>query len=335
MEQNQNFSAKIIGTGMYVPQRIVTNKELEQYIDTSDEWIVKKTGIKERRVSNDEELPSDLSAKAALMAIHNAGIKPEEIDLIILAISLPDVSTPATSCIVQKKIGAKNATVFDVHNSCQGFMDSVIIAWNLISCGSFKNAVVIGTSVYGTLLEKNKWRERTKSVFFGDGSGAFVLSRCDHDEGIQAFDMGNVMDKSNILYFPFGGIHSLKEPEYFSDPILGDNMEGKDIWDFVVENVPLSINRALRKIGLTPQDVSRFILHQANKNMIDEILVRLDVDQNKSFCIIDKYGNTSEASIPITFHEFLQSNTLKENDILVFSGYGAGMGWATIVMQWK
>ncbi len=328
------YSAKIIGTGMYVPERIVTNKELEGYIDTSDEWIRKKTGIEERRVASIDELPSDLSAKSALMAINNAGLKAEDIDLIIVAISIVDTTTPAVSAIVQKKIGAKNAVVFDVHNACQGFLNSVIIAHNFIANGKYENVLVIGTSFLGTVLDTYDWRDRSKSVFFGDGSGAMVLTQCSIDEGIIEYDMGNDMEKSNILYFPFGGVHALKNPEFFSDTVLGEVMEGKEIWNFIVKNIPLSINRLMKNTVYKKRDISKCIFHQANLNLINELILKCDLTHAKTFTTIQNYGNTSEASVPITFHEALKNEFIEKKDLVLLCAFGSGLGYASILLKY-
>lgn len=335
MNEKIRYSAKIIGTGMYVPERIITNKYLEKFIDTSDKWIQEKTGIKERRLSEKGELGSDLSAKSAIQAINNSNLKPEDIELIILATTYPDMTTPATAAIVQNKISAKNAAIFDIRNGCQGFVTGLITASKFISDGTYKNALIIGTTQHAKFFELCKWRDRTKSVFFGDGSGAVVLERCKENEGILSVDMGNEKDKHHLINLPFGGIASFENPESFDDPILGKPMEGKEIFEFATLMVPNSIKKCLKKIDLIPEDLNFIILHQANINIIKSIMNSLNIPMDKTYTNIEKYGNTAEASIPITLHESIKEGKIKNGDILVLSGFGVGMGWATVAMKWN
>lgn len=328
------YSAKISGTGMYVPEKTITNKDLEKLIDTSDKWIQEKTGIKERRVSGNGELGSDLSAKSAIMAIKNANLEANDIELIVLATTYPDMTTPATAAIVQNKIGAKNATIFDIRNGCQGFVTGLITASKFVSDGTFKNALVIGTTQHAKLFELCNWRDRTKSVFFGDGSGAVILERCEINKGILSIDMGNEKDKSHLINLPFGGIASFENPGMFEDPILGKPMEGKEIFDFATNMVPKSITNCLNKYGLNTKAVDFVILHQANINIIKSVMDSLNIPMEKTYTNLDKYGNTAEASIPITLHEAIKLNKIKDEDIVVLSGFGVGMGWATVIMRW-
>ncbi len=328
------YSAKIIGTGMYVPKIIITNKDIEKFIDTSDEWIKEKIGVKERRICDNGELPSDISAIAAKEAILNSNLNPEDIELIILAITSPDMSVPATSAIVQKKIGAKRAAVFDIRNSCQGFITALITASKFISDGTYNNALIIGTSNTGTILNKIKWRNRSKSVFFGDGSGALILKKCNNKEGILSSDMGNTGEKSDILNFPFGGVDSFINPEKYVDPVTGKAMEGKEIWDFATINIPLSIIKTLTKIDKKPEDLDFIILHQANINIIKSIMNSLNLSMEKTYTNIEKYGNTSEASIPIALHEALKKGKIKNRDLIALSAFGGGLGWASVIIKW-
>ena len=330
----KRLSAKIIGTGMYVPDRIVTNKELGMYIETSNEWIVEKTGIKERRIAKLGELPSDIATKSSFLAIKNAGINVEDIDLIILAITNPDVSVPSTASIVQKKIGAKNAFSFDIRNSCQGFVTALIVAWNLLSNGVYNNALIVGTCNHGSLLNSVNWRDRTKAIFFGDGSGAIILKRCGLNEGILSFDSGTDYLNSEALNLAFGGFQTYIEDNAFLDKILGDPMDGKKIFDFSITEVPLSIKKALEKANLKTNDLDFVILHQANINIIRRIMENLNLPMEKTYTNIEEYGNTSEASIPIALHEALKEGKIKSGDLVVLSGFGAGLGWATVVMKW-
>ncbi len=320
---------------MYVPEIVVTNEDLVHFIDTSDEWIREKIGIHERRVAKSHELPSDFCVNAAQEALRNANLSARAIDLIIVAISGPDVSTPATAAIVQGKLGAIRAAVFDIRNGCQGFMTALITASKFIVDGTYKNVLIVGACSHGTLFSSLKWRERTKSVFFGDGAGAVVLEQCPQGKGLLSSDMGNDATTTHILHLPFGGIASLRENNGYEDALLGSRMEGKDIFDFTVREVPKTIQSSLEKTHLGVSDIDFIILHQANINIITAIMGELKLPINKTYTNIHCYGNTSEASIPIALHEALQEGKIKQGDIVVFCGFGAGMGWGTTIFQWE
>ncbi|MCR4329484.1 MAG: ketoacyl-ACP synthase III [Candidatus Roizmanbacteria bacterium] len=326
-------SCRISGTGMYVPEKVVTNEDLTHFIDTSDEWIKEKTGICERRVASDTELPSDFCVYAAREALKNANLSADNIDLIIVALSGPDVSSPATAAIVQKKLGATHAAVFDIRNGCQGFMTALITASKFIGDGTYKNILVIGTSFYGTFLEAAQWRDRTQAVFFGDGSGAVVLSPSNQIAGLLSCDMGNDKDAAHILHFPFGGVASLRETTY-ADKFLGNTMDGRFVFDFAVRTVPNTIRTSVEKAGLTLADIDWVLLHQANSNIINAIMEELKLPISKTYTNINRYGNTSEASLPIVLHEALREGKIRSDDIVVLCGFGAGMGWGTAVFKW-
>lgn len=319
---------------MYIPETVVTNEDLTRFIDTSDAWIREKIGIHERRVAAKSELPSDFCTHAAEEALKNACLAADDMDLIIVALSGPDVSTPATAAIVQGKIGATKASVFDIRNGCQGFMTALITASKFISDGTYKKILVIGACSHGTVLSTFKWRERTKAVFFGDGAGAVVLEACPLGEGLLSSHMGNDINMTHILHLPFGGISSLREGSGYEDTFLGSRMEGKEIFDFTVREVPKTIRLSLERANLTTSDVDFIILHQANENIITAIMEKLEVPLEKTLINIHHYGNTSEASIPIALHEALQGKKIKKGDRVVLCGFGAGLGWGTVLFRW-
>jgi len=319
---------------MYVPEKVVTNEDLTRFIDTSDEWIREKIGIHERRVAAENELPSDLVVHAAREALQNSASIASDIDLIIVALSGPDLSSPATTAIVQKKLGATRASVFDIRNGCQGFMTALITASKFISDGTYKKILVAGVCSYGTLLSAFKWRERTKAVFFGDGAGAVVLEQCPQGKGILSCDMGNDVTTTGILHLPFGGIASLREKSVYEDTSLGSRIEGKEIFDFTVREVPKTIRFSLEEAHLSISDIDFVILHQANKNIITAIMENLGLPLEKTYMNIHRYGNTSEASVPIALHEALFEGKIKKGDVVVLCGFGAGLGWGTAVFRW-
>ncbi len=331
---DERIHVKISGTGVYLPETIITNKELESKMDTSDKWIQEKTGIKERRISKKEELPSDLAKYASLDACKNAGISPEELDLIIVVATFTDFSVPATAAIVQKKIGSKKAAVFDIKNACQGFVTGLIIARNFIKSGEYNKVLVVSTYTGATVMNISNWEDRTKGVFFGDGAGAAILEKSDK-EGIMAIDIGNDPEYSNILQIPLGGIQMYKLPDEFPYKLLGKPMEGKEVFKFATKKAPESIINTLQKINLKVKDLDFVILHQANINIIKSIMNSLGLPMKKTYTNIEKYGNTSESSVPIALHEALQNKKIKNGDLIAICAFGSGLGWATIVMKWQ
>lgn len=330
---DNKYSAKIIGTGMHVPEKIITNNDLVKILDTTDEWITQKFGIKERHFASESETTSDLCTPAALEAINNSGLKPIDIELIILASSIGDVKTPATSAIIQNKIGATKSAVFDLHNGCSGFVTALITASKFIADGTYKNVLVIGSSIYSKELDPT---DRTKYIVFGDGAGAVVLTRCPSGEGLVSYDLGTDGSKSHILNVPYGESKYPARLETVGNREMryGKPMEGKEIFEFATNIIPMTINKSLAKINLSSADLDFVILHQANINIIKIGLDKLGLGLDKTFTNIDKYGNTSEASIPITLHESLKLNKIKKGDLVAMSAFGVGLSWATVILKW-
>ncbi|ONI39625.1 3-oxoacyl-ACP synthase [Candidatus Epulonipiscium fishelsonii] len=314
---------KIVGTGMCMPKYILTNEELSSFIDTSDEWIAQRTGIRQRRIVTDENT-IDLSVKAAKEATE--GIDPLEIDLIIVGTVSPHQVIPSVACSVQAQLGATNAMAFDISAACSGFIYGSKIAVEAIRCGSAKKALVIGAEVLSKVVD---WSDRGTCILFGDGAGAVLYEQTDVNK-ILAFDVGsNGMLGQTLSLENQAQNNPLIKNEYSPSFI---KMDGRAVYRFAVNVVPISIKKALEKAQVNIDEIKLFVLHQANERIISSVAKNLNVDLNLFFKNLDKYGNTSGASIPIALHE--AKSNLKNGDKIVLTGFGGGLTWGSIVVQW-
>jgi 3-oxoacyl-[acyl-carrier-protein] synthase-3 len=322
----------IAGTGSYVPERILTNDELAAMVDTSDEWIVTRTGIKERRIAADGEFTSHMASKAALNALGQAGMKPEEVELIVVATITPDTPTPATACHVQQQIGAPKAVAFDISAACSGFLYAMKICKRLISDGAFNNALIIGAEKLSTVTN---WEDRATCVLFGDGAGAAVLRRSGAGEGaIVATEMGTDGNLTHLLEIAGGGS---------ARPITGENagqrlqtlsMQGKEVFKHAVTRMKEAAEIVIERAGWSPEDIACVIPHQANLRIIDAIADRLAVPNERVFVNLDRYGNTSAAAVAIALDEANRSGAFKRGDRIVLVVFGAGLTWAAAAVRW-
>ena len=315
------------GLGSGVPERVVTNLELESWGDTTDAWIKERTGIAQRRIVTNETGLS-LSVDAAQKAIEDAGITPAEIDLIIVATVAPDMIVPSTSCLLRKELGAENAVAFDVNAACSGFLYGSWIAKNLLETNDFQYALVVGVEVLSKFTD---WDDRGTFVLFGDGAGAAILQKSDHN-GILACHIKNYTDETNALYChgmeienPFNEKKGLKQKMF---------MDGKQVFRFATSAILENINAVLEKAGKTIEDVTWFVPHQANKRIIDYAASKLNVPIDKFFCNIDLYGNTSSASVPIALTQLKEEKGLKKGDIILLVAFGGGLTAASILIEW-
>ena len=323
---------RIIGTGLGVPSRIVTNDDLAKVVDTSDEWIVSRTGIRERRIAEDHETTSDFSATAALAAIEMAGIEPEEIDLIIVATLSPDRLLPATSCIVQGKIGAKNAACFDLEAACSGFVYGLTVADALMPDHGFRTSLVIGAETLSRVLD---WTDRNTCVLFADGAGAAIVRHEGKDNGILSTYMRSDGSAPPPWLAVTPGVADLSPLGTRVSKDFAITMEGKEIFKFGVRALPDAVTGALEKTdGLTLQDVDWIIPHQANLRIIDAAAKALDIPREKFIVNLEKYGNTSAGTIPIALDEANRDGRIKEGDIVALSGFGAGLTWGGVILRW-
>jgi len=317
--------AAIIGTGSYVPQKVLTNADLEKMVDTTDEWITDRTGIKERRISADNEATSDLAFIAAQRAVQNAKIDPKEIELIIVGTSSPDMLFPSTSCIVQDLLGAVNAAAFDVSAACSGFNFALATAAGFIESGVYNNVMVIGAD---TLTKYLDWTDRNTCILFGDGAGAVILRSSTDGSGVIASHLGAEGSGGKYLIMPGGGS---RDPEAKKRFIW---MDGKEVFKFAVKALPKSIKAVLEKANLKPGDISLLIPHQANTRIIDFALKNLGLPKDKVYVNLQRYGNTSAASIPIALDEALRDKRIKKGDIVVLAGFGAGLTYGANIIKW-
>ena len=320
------MTTRIIGTGSYVPEQIVTNDDLSKIVETNDEWIRSRTGIRERRIAT-EDGTSDMAAKEAARAIEQAAILPEEIDLILLATSSPDSCFPNGACEVQAKLGAVNAACYDISAACTGFVFALSTAHAFISAGIYKTALVIGADVLSKLID---WTDRGTCVLFGDGAGAAVV-RAD-ETGILGLNMHSNGEKGGVLTC---GSRSNGNFLLGRKPELGYmTMDGQEVFKFAVKKVPECMNEVLRETGYTTQDIDHFVIHQANFRIIESIAKRLKVDVDKFPANMERYGNTSGASVPILLDELNRKGQLKRGEKMILSGFGAGLTWGAILLEW-
>jgi 3-oxoacyl-[acyl-carrier-protein] synthase III len=326
-----NLKAAITGTGSFVPEKIMTNFDLEKIVDTSDEWIRTRTGISERRIADENTATSDIASKAAMKAIEDAGLTPEQIDLILVATVTPDMSFPSTACFVQKNIGAVNAAAFDMGAGCTGFIYGLSVANSFITAGIYRNILVIGAE---TLSKVINWEDRNTCVLFGDGAGAVVVSRNEGEEGILSVKIGSNGNHSGLITQPGGGSRTPATCEVIEKKLNTIHMEGSEVFKLAVRtmsNVSLEVlEEAKRKV----EDLALVIPHQANQRIIDGIFNRLNVPKIKTHLNLDKYGNTSAASIPLALDEASRMGMLKKGENLLMVAFGSGLTWGAATVKW-
>ncbi|MCL2104373.1 MAG: ketoacyl-ACP synthase III [Kiritimatiellaeota bacterium] len=322
------MTAVITGVGKALPEKRLTNADLEKMVETSDEWISKRVGIKERRMAEDGEWTSHLAARAARDALAMSGIPAEQIDLILVSTTTPDTLYPSVSCLVQRAIGAVNAGAMDVAAACTGFIYAMGTAWSMIRSGLMKNVIVIAAEVVTSSLD---WTDRDTCVLFGDGAGAVVLSASEQEgTGILAMRLRADGTYADILKLPNSG--SRVFPEYAGRFV---KMQGNDVFRHAVRDMVECATDVVAAAGLTLADVDLFIPHQANIRIIDAIATRLNVPPEKMFVNIENYGNTSSATLPIALCEAVEQGRLKPGDILVLDAFGAGLTWGAMAIRWK
>ncbi len=324
-------SVSIVGTGSYVPERVVTNADLEKLVETSDEWIVTRTGIRERRIAAADEYTSDMGAKAAQAAMDQAGIGPEEIDLILVATVSPDMAFPSTACFVQKIIGAKNAACFDISAACSGFLYAIEIAQQFIMSQTYNTVLVIGSEKLSTLVD---WTDRNTCVLFGDGAGAAILRNRKGAHGVITTYMGSDGDFSDILLMPGGGCRVPITKDNVEQRLNTIKMSGKEVYKQAVNVMLKAAQTALSQAGLKSEDLACIIPHQANVRIIEAIAERMNVPMDRFFINLERYGNTSAASVAVALDEANRSGRMKIGDYVLLIVFGGGLTWASSVIQW-
>lgn len=326
------MNVRIAGTGSALPGKILTNADLEQMIDTSDEWITTRTGIKERRIASDGEYTSTFAAEAARSAMAMAGVHPEEIDLIILATVTPDFPFPATACIVQDLLGATNATAFDLSAACSGFIYGLSIGEKYIRSGAAQKILVIGSEVLSRVVD---WQDRNTCVLFGDGAGAVVLEASDGDHSLLSTHTFSNGAYWNLLYQPGSGSRNpATDSRTIDERLIYLTMEGNDVFKHAVRGMEEVAVKALDANGMTPSDISLLIPHQANRRIIDATAKRLGLDSDRLFTNLQHYGNTSSASIPIALDEANRQGILKPDSKLLLVAFGGGFTYGSALINW-
>jgi len=327
---NNLRTVSIIGTGVYLPEKTVTNRDLEKIVDTTDEWIYSRTGMRERRIARDDQATSDLAAEAAKAALADAGIGAEEVDLLIVATLSPDMFFPSTACFVQDKIGAKNAYCYDLGAACSGSLYALETAKNQIACGAVKTALVIGAEKMSTFID---WKDRNTCVLFGDGAGAMVLRATGAKHGIMKGVFGSDGTLAHQLWTPGGGSRNPMTHEMLDQNLQYLKMEGREVYKHAVMQMTQSSIDALEKNGLSADDVKLFVPHQANARIIDAIGKRLDV-QDRMFLNVEKYANTSAAALPIAIDEAAKSGRIAKGDLMLLVVFGGGFTWGANIVEW-
>ncbi len=324
-------SVGILGLGSYVPEKTLTNFDLEKMVDTSDEWITERTGIKQRHIAADDEATSDMSLKAAEKALADAGVAPEEIDLIIVATASPDHAFPSTACLIQDRIGAKNAAAFDLSAGCSGFVYSLGVASQMVKSGLYNKALIIGAETLSRIMN---WKDRNTCVLFGDGAGAAVIGVVEDGFGVLGIDLGSDGSGGKYLFQPAGGSRKPASEETVANHEHTIHMNGPEVFKFAIQIMGKTAKRALAKAGMKPEEIDLLVPHQANMRIITSAAKRLKAPMEKVWVNVDKYANTSAASIPIALCEAQQAGALKKGDNVLLVGFGAGLTWAAIVLKW-
>lgn len=331
---HHNFEGRtcsITAVGSYVPERVLTNAELEKMVDTSDEWIVSRTGIKERHIAAADEFTSDLAAKAALRAMEVAKITPDQIDLIIVATITPDMPFPSTSCLVQQKIGARRAAAFDIEAACSGFIFGLEIGQQFIMSRTYDTVLVIGAEKLSSIVN---WKDRNTCVLFGDGAGAAILQHRPQAHGLLTACMGSDGGKADLLSMPGGGSRCPATPESISAGLHYLRMDGKETFKSAVNAMYTAAQEALRRCELDISQIKCVIPHQANRRIIDAVGERLGVTPEQIFVNLEKFGNTSAASVAIALDEAVTTGKINRGDLVLLVVFGAGLTWGAAVIEW-
>ena len=329
---NGKRSVGILATGSYTPERVLSNFDLEKIVDTSDEWIVSRTGIRERRISSAEQASSDLAFEAAKRALEKANISAEQLDMIIVATVTPDMMFPSTACILQEKLGAKRAAALDVSAACTGFLYGITTATQFITTGMYKYVLVVGVE---TLSKITNYKDRNTCVLFGDGAGAALIGEVNEGFGFQSFELGADGSGGPLLCQPAGGSRIPASSESVENDLHYLAMAGGEVFKFAVRVMNSATEAVLTKAGITKEEIDLLVPHQANKRIIDAAVQRFGLSEEKVAINLDRYGNMSSASIPVALDEAVQAGRVKEGDHIVLVGFGGGLTWGASLLKWS
>lgn len=325
------INALIAGVGVCIPDTVLTNHDLAKTMDTSDEWIRTMTGIRERHIVDPAQATSDLGVVAAQRAMIQAGIDRADVDLIVVATMSPDLLVPATACIIQEQLGMKNTPAFDVSAGCSGFIYALVAGSQFISTGLYRTVLVIGAETNSRIAN---WEDRGSCIVIGDGAGAVVLRPALPEHGILSMCLGADGSGVKHLYTPAGGTRTAVTAENIAANMHKVKMDGQEVFQFAMRMLPKVTEQALEMANISKEEVALIIPHQANLRIIEAAARRMDLPMDKFMVNLDRYGNTSSASIPIALHEALEGGRIKPGDVVVLAGFGAGLTWGAVVMRW-
>lgn len=324
-------TGRIVSTGSYYPERILTNSDLEKMVETTDEWITDRTGIKERRIASEDQCASDLAYEAAKSALNSANTGADELDMIIVATVTGDMPLPSTACVLQDKLGAINAAAFDINAACSGFVFGLSIANNFIKAGTHKKILVIGVECLSKFTD---FEDRTTCVLFGDGAGAVIIEPSDDDSGILSTDIHSDGKYAELLCVPAGGSKMPPSTDTLKNRDHYIKMRGNEVFKIAVKTLENLVIDTLKKNNVDPSQLSLLIPHQANMRIIQATAARLNLPTDRVFVNIEKYGNTSAASVAIALDEAVRTGRIKRGDYVLLEAFGAGLTWASALIKW-
>ncbi len=322
----------ILGTGAYLPDQVLDNRDLAQRFGCSEEWILSRTGIRERRFAGPGVAASDLGVVAARGALESAGIGPDQVDLLICATYTPDMAFPSTACLIQDRIGAKPATAFDLQAACSGFVYALVTAASFVAFGGVRHALVVAAEVNSTIVDPT---DRKVTPLFGDGAGAVVVGRVNHGSGLLSYHLGADGSGAGLFYMPAGGSRHPATHETVEARQHYIHMDGKSLFRFAVEAMVSASRKALDAAGLSLDDVDLFVPHQANSRIIEAGLERLGIPRERCLVTVDRFANTAAATIPIALDEAVRSGLLEPGMVVLLTGFGAGLTWGSTALRWS
>ncbi len=323
--------ARITGTGSYAPKKTITNHDLEKLVETSDEWITERTGIKERRIAEKDQSTSDLAYEASKKALKSAGLGPHELDLIIVATMTPDMVLPSVSCLLQEKLGAKKAAAFDVYAACSGFLYGMSVANAFIRSETYKNVLLVGAEVLSRFID---WEDRTTCILFGDGAGAAVIQRHAGKRGILSTHLHSDGALADLIQMPGGGSRHPASYDTIRERMHFIKMKGNETFKVAVRSLEGAVQEALDHNKVKPEEIDYLVPHQANLRIIQAMAQRLKMPMEKVVLTLPRYGNTSAASIPMSLDEAVRDGRIKENHLLLFEAFGGGLTWGSALVRW-
>jgi len=329
MQKNSRIQAKIRGTGSYLPEKILTNKDLEKMVETSDEWIVTRTGMKERRLARSDEFTSDMGRDAAIKALEASGCPAGELDLILFATITPDYAFPSTACLIQKQIGAQKAAAMDIQAACTGFLYAMGIAKAFIESGIYKNILIVASEKLSSIVD---YKDRNTCVLFGDGASAAVISSEGKGLVVRDVTLGADGEQAQLLVLPGGGSRNPSTEKTVADNLHYLRMEGKEVFKHAVRRMESASKESIEKSGLSESDISWFVPHQANLRIIESLAKRFNVPSEKVFVTIHKYGNTSASSLGIALDELLREKNIGTGENILLTAFGSGLTWGAAVL---